>query len=349
MNNKNDLSQQTRTAKFPDFLRSLLLRSTAPNNTTRSRRLLYFIIGALVVIVLATLPLYVDIDSYFVYYLFIVFIYIIMAQGWNLVAGYAGQISLGGNAFFGLGAYTLGIIWLRDITHTWYYFDPLVMLLAGIVPIIFAVIIGLPLLSRLRGDYFSFGTLGAGQILIVLALKLKGFTGGADGLHLPSSTYTSMYPYYWVSLALAVLATAMVYFIMSSRLGLALKAIREDETSAASHGVYVLKYKILAFCGSAFLAGIAGTLYAYYFFLVNPDLVMNFNFIVYPILIVVLGGTGTIFGPVLGAFFVGALFVYGSIYLKSTHPILTGALIILVMKFMPSGLIGLRDRFSRGR
>jgi branched-chain amino acid transport system permease protein len=134
---------------------------------------------------------------------------------------------------------------------------------------------------------------------------------------------------------------------MRSRWGLALKAIREDETSAASHGVHVLKYKVIAFCISAFLAGLAGTLYAYYFFLVNPDLVMNFNFIIYPILMVVLGGTGTIFGPILGAFFVGALLVYGPIYLKSTHPILTGILIILVMKFMPAGLIGLGSRFSR--
>jgi branched-chain amino acid transport system permease protein len=134
---------------------------------------------------------------------------------------------------------------------------------------------------------------------------------------------------------------------MRSNIGLALKAIREDETSAASHGINILKYKILAFCGSAFFAGLAGTMYAYYFFLVNPDLVMNFNLIIYPILMVVLGGTGTIFGPVIGSFFVGLLIVYGPIYLKSTHPILTGALLILVMKFMPSGIIGLRDRFSR--
>jgi branched-chain amino acid transport system permease protein len=333
-------------APTPGFLRSAILRAV-PESGTRGRNLLYVIIAAVVVLALALLPLYIDIDSYFVYYLFIVFIYLIIAQGWNLVAGYAGQVSMGGNAFVGLGAYTVGIIWIRDFTHTGYFFDPLVMLLAGIVPAVFAFIIGIPLLSRLRGDYFSFGTLGAGQILFVVALKLKGFTGGADGLKLPASVYDSMHIYYWVGLALAVGATLLVFFIMRSRLGLALKAIREDETSAASHGVHVLKYKIFAFCVSAFLAGIAGTLYAYYFFLVNPDLVMTFNFIIYPILMVVLGGTGTIFGPVLGAFFVSALFVYGSIYLKSTHPIMTGLLIILVMKFMPSGLMGLRERFSR--
>ena len=327
-------------------LKSLLLRSAASGPSGGTNRL-YLILAVLMVIFFATLPAWMDIDSYFVYYLFIVFVYLIISQGWNLVAGYAGQVSMGGHAFFGLGAYTVGIIWLRDLTHTGYYFDPLVMLLAGIVPVIFAVIIGFPLLSRLRGDYFSFGTLGAGQILYVIAIKVKALTGGADGLKLPSSAYVSMREYYWVSLALAVLATLAVFFIMRSRWGLALKAIREDETSAASHGVHVLRYKLIAFCGSAFLAGIAGTLYSYYFFLVNPELVMNFNFIIYPILMVVLGGTGTIFGPVLGAFFVGWLIVYGPIYLKNTHPILTGVLIILVMKFMPTGLIGLRERFSR--
>ena len=154
-----------------------------------------------------------------------------------------------------------------------------------------------------------------------------------------------MKPYYWVGLSLAIFATALVFFIMRSRLGLALKAIREDETSAASHGIHVLKYKVFAFAVSAFLAGLAGNLYAYYLFHVNPSSVMNLNWIIYPILMVVLGGTGTIFGPVIGAFFVGALFAYGSIYLKSTHPILSGTLIILVMKFMPTGLIGLKDRF----
>lgn len=318
---------------------------------TSRRSLIYFGIGAIVLILFATVPFYLDVDNnYLGYYLFIVFDYIIIAQGWNLIAGYTGQISMGGNAFFGLGAYTTGIIWLRNITHTGYYFDPLVMLLSGVLPIVLAIIIGIPLLSRLRGDYFAFGTLGAGQILTVFAIKFRHITGGADGLHLPASVYTSMEPYYWVGLGLAVFSIALVYFIMRSRLGLALKAIREDETSAASHGVHVLGYKIVAFAGSAFLAGLAGNLFAYYLFLVNPAAEMNLNWIIYPILMVVLGGTGTIFGPVLGAFFVGALFAYGSIYLKSTHPILTGALIILVMKFMPGGLMGLKDKiFARGK
>jgi branched-chain amino acid transport system permease protein len=341
MKNNGNLSEQPEIEKAP-FSGSRLLSYVG---ITSRRNLIWVIIGAVVLLVFAALPFYIDVEtSYFAYYLFMVFIYILMAQGWNLIAGYTGQISMGGNSFFGLGAYTTGIIWLRDVTHTWYFFDPLVMLLSGIVPIILAIIIGIPLLSRLRGDYFAFGTLGVGQILTVFAIKLRWFTGGADGLHLPAASYTSMMPYYWAGLALAVFAIAFVYFIMRSRWGLAFKAIREDETSAASHGVHVLRYKIIAFAGSAFLAGLAGNLYAYYAFLVNPAQNLSLNWIIYPILMVVLGGTGTIFGPVIGAFFVGALITYGTILLKDTHPILTGALIILVMIFMPNGLMGLKDK-----
>lgn len=306
--------------------------------------------GLLVLIAFATLPFYLNVStSYVGYYLFIVFIYIIISQGWNLVAGYAGQLSLAGNAFFGIGAYTMGLLWLHNVTHTWYYLDPVVMIISGLTPIVLAILLGIPLLTRLRGDYFAFGTLAVGEILAAIAVKTSLF-GGAVGLQLPSSAYSSMRPYYWIGLGLAILASGLVYFLNRSRVGLAFRAIREDEAAAASHGVHVLEYKVIAFALSAFLAGIAGSLYGYYLFRVNPDSVFSLNWIIYPVLVVMLGGTGTVLGPVLGALLVGALFAYGSIYLKDTHPILEGALIILVMKFMPGGLAGLKDRiFSRSK
>ena len=309
------------------------------------------IIGLLVTVVFAGVPFLIDVDtSYFVYYLFLVFCYITVAQGWNLVAGYTGQISLGTHAFFGLGAYTTGIIWLRDITKTGYYFDPVVMVLSGLVPVILAIIIGIPLLSRLRGDYFAFGTLGVGQIVTVIFIKARQVTGGADGLHLPSTVFESMKPYYWTSLILAFFATVVVYVIIRSRVGLALRAIKEDETAAAAHGINILKYKIFAFAVSAFLAGLCGSLYGIYLFHINPDSVMNLNnWMFYPLLMCVLGGNGTISGPIIGAFFISALFSFGDVYFKGTHPIVSGLLIILVMRFMPTGLVGLKDRIlSRG-
>jgi branched-chain amino acid transport system permease protein len=313
------------------------------------RRYTRAIIGFVVIAFLAALPLFIDVEtSYFAYFLFLTFIYITVSQGWNLVAGYAGQISLGTHAFFGLGAYTMALIWLHDLTHTGYYFDPLLMILAGVVPVVLAVIIGIPLLSRLRGDSFAFGTLGVGFILTVVFTKLRTITGGADGLHIPSQVYSSMVPYYYSGLLLALFSIGAVYFIIRSRIGLALRAVREDETSAASHGVPILWYKVFAFAAAAFLAGIAGSLWGYYLFHINPQSVMNLNWLFYPILMCVLGGNGTILGPVIGALFATALFTVGDIYFPRTHPILSGVLIILVMKFMPGGIIGLKDRiFAR--
>jgi branched-chain amino acid transport system permease protein len=310
----------------------------------------YIIIAALLIIAFGMVPFYINVDtSYFAYYLFLVFCYITVAQGWNLVAGYTGQISLGGHSFFGLGAYTTGIIWLHDITKTGYYFDPFLMVLSGLVPVILAIIVGIPLLSRLRGDYFSFGTLGVGQIITVIFIKARHVTGGADGLHLPSTVFESMKPYYWTSFILALFAIAVVYFITRSRIGLALRAVKEDETSAASRGIHILKYKVFAFAVSAFLAGIGGSLYGIYLFHINPDSVMNLNWMFYPILMCVLGGNGTIMGPIIGAFFITAIFSFGDVYFKGTHPMVSGLLIILVMKFMPEGLMGLMGKIRSRR
>jgi branched-chain amino acid transport system permease protein len=313
------------------------------------RRYIKVIIGLVIVIAFAAFPLFIkDVErSYFIYFLFLTFVYVTVSQGWNLVAGYAGQISLGTHAFFGLGAYTTAIIWLHDITKTGYYFDPVVMILSGLVPVVLAIVIGIPLLSRLRGDSFSFGTLGVGFILTVVFLKLRTITGGADGLHIPSLVYSSKLPYYYTGLLVALFSIGVVFFLSRSRIGLALRAIREDETSAASHGVYILYYKVFAFAVAAFLAGIAGSLYGIYLFHINPDSVLNLNWLFYPMC--VLGGNGTILGPVIGAVFATALFSFGDVYFSRMHPIFSGVLIILVMKFMPGGIIGLKDRFFSGR
>jgi branched-chain amino acid transport system permease protein len=307
-----------------------------------------YLIAAVVTLAFAVFPLIVDSEqSSIVYFLFLAFLYIILAQAWNLVAGYTGQISMGQHAFFGLGAYTTGFIWLYDVTKTGYYFDPVTMVLSGLVPVVLAIIIGIPLLSRLRGDYFALGTLGVGQIIKILFVKGGAFTKGADGLHLPSRVYTSMAPYYWTGLFLALLATAVVYFMIKSKTGLALRAIREDETSAASHGIPVLRYKILALSVSALLAGLCGSLYGIYLFHINPESMLKLDWTLYPILMVVIGGTGTILGPVIGAIFMTFVFAFADVFFVQMHAIMAGILIIVVMRFMPNGLIGLLPKKGR--
>lgn len=316
------------------------------------RKLLWAIVAAVVVVFFATLPLYYDVaNGEFGIFFFTVFIYGIVAQGWNLVAGYTGQISLGQNAFFGLGAFTTALLWFHDITHTGYWFDPVLMILSMVAPAILAILVGLPLLSRLRGDYFSFGTLGIGMIISVIFLNGGDITGGSEGKLLikvmPEGVEFDLRTHYWVSLAVAILATVVVYYMTTSRIGLALKAIREDEVSAASHGINVLKYKVMSFAVAAALAGIAGSIYCYYNLHPMPMNVFNLSFLFLPLLMVVLGGTGTIIGPWIGALIVYLIAWYGDKYFSGWHPVILGVIIIFVMLAMPGGIAGLGEKLPR--
>jgi len=328
------------------------MRSMADVGRLGRRKLVWIGLAAVGVVFFATLPLYYDVhNGQLGIFFFTVFIYGTVAQGWNLVAGYTGQISLGQNAFFGLGAFTTALLWFFAITHTGYWFDPVLMILSAITPAILAIIIGLPLLSRLRGDYFAFGTLGMGMIVSVIFLNGGSITGGSEGKLLikvmPEGVVFNLRSHYYAALAVAVVATIVVYAMSHSRIGLALKAIREDEVSAASHGINVLKYKIIAFAVAAALAGLAGSIYTYYLLHPMPMNVFSMSWLFIPILMVVLGGTGTILGPWIGALIVYFIAWYGDKYFPGWHPVILGVIIILVMLFMPSGIMGIGENVNQ--
>jgi branched-chain amino acid transport system permease protein len=213
------------------------------------------------------------------------------------------------------------------------------MFLSGIAAAILAVAIGIPLLSKLRGDYFALGTLGLGEILRAVFTQGGAFTGGAAGIVLPSTVYTSMRPYYFMALFLASLATVVTYFMVRSRIGLALVAIREDELAAEANGINIVKYKILAFALGAFFAGLCGSLQAYYIFHIHPLGFFGLNWTIYPVLMCVLGGSGTIVGPIIGAMILTGVFEVAKVWLAEIHPIFSGTLIIIVMLFLPDGII----------
>jgi branched-chain amino acid transport system permease protein len=297
-----------------------------------------------IVFVLLTLafviyPLLVDTEeSYLVYFFFMCFIYVAMAQGWNLVAGYAGQASFGQHAFFGLGAYVTAITWKAGWTG---FLDPVAMILSGAGAALLAMIVGVALLAKLRGDYFALGTLGLGEILRVVFTQGGTLTGGPVGLLLPSSSYQSLGPYYFIALAIALSAFLFVWVLMRSRVGLALVAIREDEQAAASNGIQVLKFKILAFAAGAFFSGMCGSIYGYFLFHIHPLGFFSLNWALLPVLMTVLGGIGTLFGPVLGAFVLTGVFELANLYIPEIHPIFSGLFVILVMLFLPQGIMSL--------
>ena len=292
---------------------------------------------------LALVPFVLDPQtSYLVYFLYMTFIYVALTQSWNLIAGYTGQVSLGHHAFFGLGAYVIAIAWSRGLIG---YLDPVGMLMAGCGAAILAVLVGTPLLSKLRGDYFALGTLGLGELLRLVTVEGGAFTAGPAGILLPSSSFSTITPHYLIALFLALFAIGITYFMMKSHTGLAIVAVRDDEAAASASGINVLKFKVLTFAVGAFIAGLCGALQAYYIFHVEPQGFYNLNWTLYPVLMCVLGGPGTLFGPVIGAVFLTAAFELAKYFLPSVHPVFSGLLIILAIMFLPTGLVGLkRDR-----
>lgn len=305
-------------------------------------------LGALLLLgLLAGIPILLDPEeSYLVYFLFMTYIYMTLATSWNLVAGYAGQASFGQHAFFGLGAYLMALAWKGGIAG---FLDPRAFLISGAGAAFLALLIGLPLLNKLRGDYFALGTLGLAEILRVLFTQGGELTGGPVGLMLPSSAYGSLRPYYWIALATALASLWMVKGVMGSRIGLALVAIREDEQAAAANGIHVLGYKLLAFALGALFTGVCGGLYGYYLFHIHPMGFFSLNWGLLPVLMTLLGGVGTLAGPIVGALLLSGAFELASLYIPEIHPIFSGAFIILVTLFLPRGIMNLDWKGWRDR
>jgi branched-chain amino acid transport system permease protein len=211
--------------------------------------------------------------------------------------------------------------------------------MSGMGAALVAIVIGLPLLAKLKGDYFALGTLGLGEILRVVCINGGEVTGGAVGIGIESSEYQSMSPYYFIALLIALIALASLLLMTRSNIGLALVAIREDEMAAASNGIGILKYKIFAFAVGGFVTGLCGSLNAYYIFHLHPAGVYSLTWAITPILMTILGGVGTFWGPILGAFILAGVFELANIWMPELHPIFSGAFIILVTLFLPDGIM----------
>jgi len=308
----------------------------------RKSRMGLISLWVIIVAVCSAVPFVFDPNtSYIVFFLFMCFIYVALSQSWNLIAGYTGQITLGIHAFFGIGAYVVAIPWSRGLIG---YLSPVGMVAAGCGAAIVAILIGIPLLSKLRGDYFALGTLGLGEILRLVTVQGRGFTGGPVGLMLPSSSFTSMVPHYFIALFIAALAIAVTYYMTRSRIGLALVAVRDVEPAAAASGINVLRIKVTVFAVGAFIMGLCGAVQANYIFHVEPQGFFSLNWTLYPVLMCIMGGAGRIAGPIIGALFLNAVFEIAKYFLPEIHPIFSGLLIILAIMFLPSGVAGIRIR-----
>ena len=262
-----------------------------------------------------------------------IFMWIALAGSWNLISGLTGYVSFGHVAFFGAGAYT-GAILIATAGWPW----PLAALGGGVGAGVLAVVIGYPCL-RLKGPYFAIAMLGLNEVLRALVSYFEGLTGGGNGLSLPTLDATRHI--YYVMGALAAVVTGGAYLIVTSRFGLRLMTIREDEVAAEAMGVDTLHHKLVAFILSSIGPGIAGALTARDQGYIEPISVFPLAITVTMIVMALFGGKGTVWGPVLGAV---VLFVVQEVVWARypyVHPLLFGAIIVAVVLLMPRGILGL--------
>jgi branched-chain amino acid transport system permease protein len=268
-----------------------------------------------------------------------VFIWIALAGSWNLISGLTGYVSFGHVAFFGTGGYTAAILIVKA---GWAWLPA--SLAGGVVACVVALVIGYPCL-RLKGPYFAIAMLGLNEVLRALVSYFEGLTGGGNGLSLPTMDATG--PVYYVTGLVAVGVTLLTFLIITSRFGLRLMTIREDEVAAEAMGIDTARHKLYAFLLSALGPGIVGGLSARDQGYIEPLGVFPLTMTITMIVMVLFGGKGTVWGPVLGAV---ALFVFQElVWVKFLylHQLLFGAIIIMVVLAMPRGVLGILQQKYR--
>ncbi|HHU36890.1 MAG TPA: branched-chain amino acid ABC transporter permease [Treponema sp.] len=302
---------------------------------SRSNTLLLSVIALSVIFIPAVLITFNVIDAYTAQIITLAGINAIMAISVNVICGMTGQLSLGQAGFMAIGAYVC--IWLTQTVGI-----PLILsvFLAGFFAAGAGFLIGFPTL-KLSGDYLAIVTLGFGEILRVLFVNLKGFTGGANG-KVFTTTLAARADYAWVAIiGTLVLVVVFLQNFLRSTYGRAILSVREDEVAAQSNGINVFKYKMTGFVIAAFIAGIAGGLYAPFIGFVKPDL-SSFNRSIEYLIFVVLGGLGSITGSVLSAYVLTYLQEFLR-FLKDYRLLIYPVILILVMLFRPQGMLGMRE------
>ncbi|HKD82798.1 MAG TPA: branched-chain amino acid ABC transporter permease [Candidatus Angelobacter sp.] len=282
-------------------------------------------------------------NNYQLQVLFRITLFAALGLAWDLVGGYAGQLSLGHVAFFGVGAYGLALFAQLSIP-VW-----ISLFLAAMVATLFAAVIGI-ISFRLRGPYFTLATIAFGEVLRLIATNLN-VTGGAIGLTMPAlfTGRTFWRQFYLASVALVVLAFITNFLVSRSRFGYYLMAIREDEDTASAVGINTARCKLQALLLSAFLTALAGALYASAFQFIVPDSVLTLDISVQISIITMLGGAGTLLGPIVGAaLLLSAQEVFKNQFHES-HLLIYGILIVIVVLFVPEGIVGGLQQLFRKR
>ena len=280
--------------------------------------------------------------------LVVVLFWTTLGAAWNVLGGLAGQVSFGHAALVGVGAYTTMILFLKLGVAPWWGIPA-----GGLAAALASVPIGL-LCFRLRGPYFSLATLAVAELVRLVALNFEALTNGPVGFLITSLpplriagaavNWESKTPFYLGALALAAGALGATAAVRASRLGAWLVAIRENEDAAEAIGIDTVRAKVLTLALSAALAGLGGGFYAVYFRYVDPDAVCNIGLSMETVFIAVVGGLGTVGGPLVGAVFLTSVSEVVREHFQTGHLVLYGLMMMLVIRWMPEGIAGRAGR-----
>ncbi|MBW2012847.1 MAG: branched-chain amino acid ABC transporter permease [Deltaproteobacteria bacterium] len=281
-------------------------------------------------------------SHYYQHLVIIIFMWVVIGSSWNLLAGYTGQVSFGHAIFFGVGAYTAGIFASKLGISAWWG-----MAFGGIFSMLVGLFVGW-VCFRLRGPYFALATLAGGEIIRLIATNWESLTDGMVGILIIQS-FKSKLSYYYIALALALACIYTIRIIMKSKWGYYFVSIREDEDAAASLGINTTLYKNVSLMVSSFFTGMAGAFYMNYMAFIDPEVVFSLHYIsIMAILVGIVGGVATIWGPAVGAFvmvglqetFRSSFFGLAPKWISQAHALVFGLLVIFVIMFLANGIVG---------
>lgn len=309
-----------------------------PQVKVRKSRALFALIVILVFALLPLFQVWLRTFNYILHLSMFTMLYVAMASGWNIIGGYSGYTSLGHNVFYAVGAYFSGLLMVYLGISPFITFP-----LAGVTAMLIGLVVGLISL-RTRGPTFIIVTI-AMVMLTAHAFDKWELAGGANGLSMPFLKVHpafSKIPFYYAVLFIALVTIAASYKIRHSKFGLGLRAISQDELKAEVAGIPTSRYKILAFALSGFFVGMCGAIWGYYLTYLRPDLFLTIAIASNMVLMSILGGRGTVLGPVVGAIIIVLVNQFFVSQMGSTalNIVFTGVVLILVLKFFPRGVVG---------
>lgn len=280
-------------------------------------------------VILAVVPVFTD-NVYILHIIILSNIYAVFASSWDLISGYTGQVSLGHSLFFGGGAYLAAFLTMwYDVPHY------ITLIIAGIIMAALSLVVGLPCL-RLSGPYLAIATLAFSQAVRSIVLAFPHVTRGDEGMPLRALAF-GVTPNYYISLLLMFVLVNAMHFIANYYFRIPFIAIRENEVAAKASGINVTKYRLLSFVLSAFFSGIIGSFYAYYMMAITPE-GLSIDTSLMPLTMSIVGGMGTIFGPVLGAYILTFLTELLRVFIYRIRILIYALLTVVFIVVLPGGI-----------